>query len=47
MQGDSFDDDDDCLPPDGQNDAGEDDETQARLATHQTMLDYLLSQGVL
>ena len=48
MQGDSFDDDDDDRPPpDDQNDADEDDEAQDGLATRQTMLDYLISQGVL
>lgn len=47
MQGDSFDDDDELPPPNDQNDAGEDDEAQDGSATCQTMLDYLVSQGVL
>ena len=47
MQGDSFDDDNDCPPLDDQNDADEDDEAQDGSATRQTMLNYLLSQGVL
>ena len=47
MQGDSVDDDEDRPPPDDQNDADEDDEAQDGSATRQTMLDYLLSQGVL
>ena len=47
MQGDSFDDDDDRPSPDDQNDADEDDEAQDGSATRRTMLDYLLSQGVL
>ena len=47
MQGDSFDDDDDRRPPVDQIDADEDDEAQDGPATRQTMLDYVLSQGVL
>ena len=47
MQGDSFDDDNNRPPLDDQNDADEDDEAQDGPATRQTMLDYLLSQGVL
>ena len=47
MQGDSFDDDNDRPSLDDQNDADEDDEAQDGSATRQTMLDYLLSQGVL
>ena len=47
MQGDSFDDDNNRPPLDDQNDADEDDEAQDGPATCQTMLDYLLSQGVL
>ena len=47
LQGDSFDDDNDCPSPDDQNDADEDDEAQDGSATRQTMLDCLLSQGVL
>ena len=46
MQGDAFDDDDDRPPPDDQNDA-DDDETQDGSATRQTVLDYLLFEGVL
>ena len=47
MQGDSFDDDNNRPPLDDQNDADEDDEAQDGSATRQTMLDYLLSHGVL
>ena len=47
MQGDSFDDDDDRSPPDDQNDVDKDNEAQDESATRQTMLDYLLSRGVL
>lgn len=47
MQGDAFDEDEDRPPPDDQNDAGDDDEAQDGSATRQTVLDYLVFQGVL
>ena len=47
IQGDSFDDDNECPLLDDQNDSDDDDDAQDGSATCQTMPDYLVTEGVL